>query len=52
MEGGAFPSGHATRYMHELALGRDGYAKLDATNRGHLEVKHTPSSPIHSDASL
>ena len=34
--GGDFPSGHATRYRHEEALGRDGLAKLDDTNRAHL----------------
>ena len=34
--GGDFPSGHATRYRHEEALGRDGLTKLDDTNRAHL----------------
>ena len=37
MEGGAYPSAPAGRYMHEDAMGRPGLRRLDEINRSHLE---------------
>ena len=37
MEGGAYPSAPASRYMHEDAMGRPGLRRLDEINRSHLE---------------
>lgn len=36
MDGGNYPSGPASRYMHEEAMGRTDLLRLDETNKAHL----------------